>query len=133
MSRNNRPNNQQNTHMQVVQQSFAGPIPPPAVLAQYDVTLPGAAERILTMAETQHAHRIKQEDRVIGSNVSAQKLGVWLGFAVAMTAIIGGIVLIYCGKSTSGLTSIIGALVALVTTFIVGRKRQQDDLNRKNS
>lgn len=30
---------------------ISGPIPPPQILQQYNNTVPGAAERILTMAE----------------------------------------------------------------------------------
>lgn len=37
--------------------SFSGPIPPPAILHQYDAVIPGAAERILKMAEEQSKHR----------------------------------------------------------------------------
>ena len=36
---------------------FAGPLPPPEILEQYNRLVPDAAERILTMAETQAAHR----------------------------------------------------------------------------
>jgi hypothetical protein len=45
-----------------------------------------------------------------------------------MTAIVGGIYLIATGKSASGLTSIIGSLVALVTVFIIGKFKQRENL-----
>ena len=56
-------------------------------LERYNQILPGAAERIIAMAESQHAHRQGLEKHVIESNVSAQRLGTILGFVVAMTAI----------------------------------------------
>jgi uncharacterized membrane protein len=35
-----------------IQQSYhSGPLPPPAIIAQYDEIVPGAAERIIQMAE----------------------------------------------------------------------------------
>lgn len=40
------------------QMEFSGPLPPPQILGQYDEVLPGAAERILRMAEKQQDHRI---------------------------------------------------------------------------
>lgn len=36
---------------------FQGPLPPPDFFEQYEATLPGAAERILQMAERQASHR----------------------------------------------------------------------------
>ena len=37
--------------------ALSGPLPPPEVLAQYEVALPGAAERIFKMMERQEEHR----------------------------------------------------------------------------
>ena len=41
--------------------ALSGPLPPPEMLAQYEEILPGAAERILSMAERQAEHRQKME------------------------------------------------------------------------
>ena len=65
------------------------------------------------MAETQHEHRLAIEKNSINSNIAAQKLGTILGFVIAMTAILGGIFLVYVGKETSGLASIITALATV--------------------
>ena len=83
------------------------------------------------MAEDQHDHRIEIETRVIESNISAQKLGTILGFVVAMTAIIGGSLLVYSGKETSGLTAIITALAGLVGVFVYGKREQKKELANK--
>lgn len=40
-------------------QTFSGQLPPPEILAKYNSVVPNAAERIITMAETQAADRIK--------------------------------------------------------------------------
>ena len=40
-----------------VSEKFAGPIPSPPVMKQYEETLPGSADRILKMAENQSEHR----------------------------------------------------------------------------
>jgi len=79
--------------------SFSGPLPPPDALERYNEVLPGAAERIIAMAESQHAHRQSLEKHVIHSNISAQKLGTVLGFIVAMTVVVGGMFLVHEGKS----------------------------------
>jgi len=108
-----------------------GPLPPPEALERYNQILPGAADRILAMAERQEQHRQKMEEQVITSNVSSQKLGVKLGFVVAMTAILGGIGLALAGASGAGLTSIIAALAALVGVFVYGKRHQGRELDEK--
>ena len=63
---------------------FEGPLPPPSILAQYDQVAPGAAERILGMAERQSSHRIALEARVVSSDVVRSYLGLLLGFVVVI-------------------------------------------------
>jgi Predicted membrane protein (DUF2335) len=46
-------------------ESFAGPLPPPALLAEYEQALPGLAERIVAMAENEGNHRRAMEKRLI--------------------------------------------------------------------
>jgi uncharacterized membrane protein len=110
---------------------WSGPLPQPEALERYNQIVPTAAERIIKMAETQHDHRLTIEKDVIDSNIAAQKLGTILGFIIAMTAIIGGIFLAYVGKETSGLASIITALVALAGVFVYGKIEQKKDLANK--
>ena len=50
-------------------QTHAGPLPHPSILAEYDKVIPGLAERIVSMAETQFAHRLATEARALDSNV----------------------------------------------------------------
>ena len=45
--------------------SWSGPLPPPKVLEAYDRLVPGAAERIMKMAEQQSEHRRGLEKTVV--------------------------------------------------------------------
>lgn len=45
-------------------EAFSGPLPPPEVLRGYNDVLPGAAERIFTMAEAQAEHRRRSDPSV---------------------------------------------------------------------
>jgi uncharacterized membrane protein len=111
--------------------SYSGPLPPPEALQRYDQIFPGAADRIIKMAESQHEHRQKLEKTVVESNSFSQKVGLILGFVVAMTAIVGGIWLAHEGKSGSGVTAIIAALAALVGVFVYGKIEQRRELAEK--
>jgi len=110
---------------------FSGPLPPPEALAAYERVFPGAAERIIRMAEEQGQHRRNLETITVKSNAFAQRLGPVLGFIVAMTAIIGGVLLSMKGMSGAGLTSIISALAALVGVFVYGKRSQKRELQEK--
>ncbi len=74
-----------------ISRTFSGPLPPPEILQRYNEIVPGAADRIIKMAESQHHHRQALEKSVVDSNVFSQKVGLGLGFIIAMTAIGGGI------------------------------------------
>lgn len=111
--------------------SFSGPLPPPEALEKYNQVLPGAAERILMMAEQQGKHRQLIEKRVIDSNAFTQKMGPVLGFIVAMTAVLGGIYLVHSGQSTAGLVSILVPLATLSGIFIYGKSEQRKELQAK--
>jgi uncharacterized membrane protein len=45
--------------------SYSGPLPLPQQLQGYEEIVPGAADRIIRMAEKQSAHRIEIESKVI--------------------------------------------------------------------
>jgi len=83
------------------------------------------------MAEKQAAHRQELEKAVIVSNCHAQKTGPIYGFIVCMTAILCGTGLIYVGKNAVGLTVILAALGSLALVFIVGKRKQQQELRAK--
>lgn len=111
---------------------FSGPLPHPEDLAKYEQILPGAADRLIRMAEQQAAHRQNLEKAVIFSNVTMQKWGLGCAFVLAMTAIGGGIGLSLKGMSGAGLTAIISALAALVGVFVYGKSEQQKELREKS-
>src|SRR5437879_5097709 len=122
----------QQAMMRVSQQySFSGPLPPPEILEKYNQAMPGLAERIISMAEQQARHRQELEKTVIKSNAFVQKVGPFLGFIVAMTAVAGGTLLVLKGKDAYGLAAIIGALASLAGVFIYGKKKQRKELDDK--
>jgi uncharacterized membrane protein len=96
---------------------FSGPLPSPATLHEFEQVLPGLAERIVRMAEQEAEHRRLIERRLVGLS--------WAGLASAVTlcliALVGGMILLWQGKSLSGLAPIILAMGGLITTLILQR------------
>ncbi len=58
------------------QESYSGPLPPASEFAKYNETLPGAAERILAMAEKEQDFRQKQMVKELESKHSLQNSAI---------------------------------------------------------
>lgn len=74
---------------------WSGPTPSPDVLREYDQIVPGSAGRIIAMAERQSEHRQKLETMAVKGGGDRALLGSKFGFIIGMTAVLGGIYLVY--------------------------------------
>jgi len=72
---------------QFTRQEFSGPIPPPAILSGYDNVVPGAAERILKMAEADALHQRDIERIAIMATKNEVKVGQFFGLIVSLSAL----------------------------------------------
>ncbi|HWB15910.1 MAG TPA: DUF2335 domain-containing protein [Vicinamibacterales bacterium] len=101
-----------------------GPLPRPETLQQFDDIVPGAAERILLMAEG-HARDAWLDHR---AERAAKIIGLSGAFLIILVALSGGLWLAYSGRSLAGVTSVLAAIAAPVGTLITRRYRkgQQD-------
>jgi uncharacterized membrane protein len=97
------------THQQTVSVLRQGPIPSPQELLEYNQLLPGAADRIIAMAEREQSHRlnledlatradIRHRDDVAGGQLEATRgvfrsdmAGQFLGGLVAVLCVIGAV------------------------------------------
>lgn len=68
--------------------SFSGPLPPSPMFREYEDVLPGAADRILGMAEKQAEHRQDWEKNALRSAQRDSMRGQWLGFSISLVALI---------------------------------------------
>lgn len=96
-----------------VRASWCAPLPPPNALARYNDVLPGAAERILQMAERQQEQdhnaqmeAIGIERTVVVSDARRAYLGLLAGFIIFLLVISGGIYLIASGYDWAGIVQL---------------------------
>lgn len=106
-----------------VSEQFSGPMPHPKHLAAYDQILPGAAERILSMAEQNLKHNMESNAVALRAEVEDTKRGMRFGFAALALLILCafGSLLLTESEIVPGLfltTCAIGA----VGVFVKGRK-----------
>ena len=58
---------------------------PPEAFQRYEEILPGAAERILKMAEKQAEHRQRLEEKIVNAEIRDARLGLIFGFLIGLT------------------------------------------------
>lgn len=74
--------------------SHTGPLPHPDILRGYEETLPGAAERVLEMAEKEQNHRIDMENKLQEADSRDSLLGIKFAYRISMTVTIVGAIIV---------------------------------------
>jgi len=110
-----------------ITEAYSGPIHHPKQFKQYELILPGYADRILKMAESQALHRQDLEKTVVFSGAKDSKRGQIFAFIIAITIVIGGVVSITMGRDVSGYGMLFTAIVPLGGAFVIGKKSEKDE------
>ena len=111
----------------VAAEQYVGPLPHPSHLKQFEEIRPGAADRIIKMAERQAAHRQELESRIVVSNLKLEAKGQWFAFGITLAIVGGGFYVISQGYSIAGLVPMIGAIATLAGVFVYGKRRSRKD------
>lgn len=133
---NNLPNNLNNRNSVIVKETysaFSGPLPSPEVLKKFDEVVPGAAERIIKMAEEQSSHRRGLEKGVIESDIIRSKWGQILGFIIAIVGLVVSALISVYGNAIAGGIIGVGTLASLVGVFMYGSKTRSIEREEKKS
>lgn len=106
------------------QTHYSGPLPRPEDLAKYDQIVPGAAERIIKMAESEMEHRHTQENRMSKSIIWTTIISIF--FAFLSVLILSGITLfaLYKGYDTVAASIAVGSIAAVAGVFIFFKAKQ---------
>ena len=112
---------------------YSGPIPPPEALARYEEIQPGAADRILKMAEKQQEHRMALETKAIGGQVDQSKRGQLFGFILVFVCIAVAVFFaVYFGMTAFAVTFLCVTMVSVVGLFVTRKMAVQKDLAQKS-
>lgn len=110
--------------IQVQQEHYSGPLPQPEALAKYDQIVPGAAERILRMAEKEMEHRHDVDVSATKHAVRVTYLGIIFAF-IAVLILSGAVIFaLHKGYDTVAGAIAVGAIAAVAGVFITAKVKQ---------
>ena len=103
---------------------FAGPIPPPEFLKQYEEFVPGIAKRFLEEPRLEAEHRRSLEKRMVEEKIHLARRGQWMAFILALLSIAAAFTAIFLGYSLAGFGTFLVAATGFAGVFIISRKQQ---------
>ena len=114
----------------IQQESFSGPLPHPQYYEGYEKVLPGSANRILTMTESQVQHRISIEKNIVRRSLNQKVLGMIFGGILTILILCAVVYLGLNGHDflagTIGTTTIIGVIVVFVLGVKPGNNNKEE-------
>ncbi|UXE39494.1 DUF2335 domain-containing protein [Raoultella ornithinolytica] len=107
--------------MLISQSSFRGPIPPPAMLREYNEIVKDGAEQIMTRSEKEQAHRHGLQNKTVTGNIDKDKRGQWMAFIITVLILVIATIFAWKGNTVFAGTLITIDLIGLASVFIMGR------------
>lgn len=117
--------NKTKSHAEITAVSqYSGPLPRPEDLIRYNEAVPGAAERIITMAEKEMSHRHETERKLVNNKIRLAYVSTILSFisVLVLSALIG--YSLYIGKFNTAIGVAIGAIASVAGVFIYAKVNQ---------
>jgi len=107
--------------------TFTGPVPPPNILNGYNAVVPGAAERIIAMAERQQKHDHETQRLIIKSHHRDYKRGQYCAVGVSISVVIVGGVVAVMGQPAAGAAIGAIALGPVISAFVHHQRNDSSD------
>ena len=119
-------------HTVIMHAQWTGPLPPPAVLKQYDEIATGLAERIVVSMEREQEHRHEMDRKLLVAYQAIYTRGQFLAAFIALTCLVLGFALGYQGQSAAAIAFVTGGLGQVVLAFLGSRERRPNDSDRSD-
>src|SRR6266567_8816501 len=124
LQQENKPATKQH-HLIGYSENYEGPLPHPWHLAEYEKISPGAAEKIITMAQEQAKHRQFLEKEVIESNIKKESRGMNYAFTLTIVMMLIGAFLLYNNKPTAGYFALFSPAIFQAGAFIYKKRTEE--------
>jgi uncharacterized membrane protein len=111
--------------------SFHGPLPPPAMLAQYNDAYPGCAEAIVKMAVSQSEHRQHLEKRVVDAQIVSERIGQFSALLIGVGGATVSALLVWNDKNIQGFVLALGEIAVFAGIYFYSKKTSRQELQTK--
>lgn len=112
--------------------SYRGPMPPPAMLEEFERVVPGLARQIAAMALEEQKHRHRWERRALWNDMFMQSGGIFLGWTIALICAVSAAFLAWAGNNVGAGILLSVVAVSLVRTFVgLAGTAPQDDVRQR--
>lgn len=122
---NKPPRRSQNQQLTVAAKISSGPLPSPEILQRYDTISPGAAGRIIAMAEDNNRHLQSMDKMYMSASYQERSRGQWFGLLIGLATLATSAYGFHLGYAKEaawlGGTTVVG----LVSVFVIGRLKKQ--------
>ncbi|WP_417464579.1 DUF2335 domain-containing protein [Kordiimonas sp.] len=102
---------------------YQGPLPLASELRGYEEVLPGAADRIITMAEKEQGHRQRHDDTAQRYYFVDRMTGFVAGFILLLGMVGASVYCIYIDKADWSLLFMGAGVLGLIAKFLPGKHR----------
>lgn len=111
----------------VSEERFSGPIAHPRHLREYEEICPGAADRIISMAERNLGHAQDMQATAIGGDIADSKAGRLYGFLALMALILAASFATYFGHEAIAAAFLGAGALGAIGQIIRGVRRKESD------
>ena len=115
----------------IVKTEYQGPLPLPEQLTGYEQVCPGAADRIIKMAEEQAAHRRYLEKITVETQAKNARVGIYCGTFVTFVTIVAGAVECVLGNPVQGTIAVVLGSLVPAGVFYYGKQMNLKELIEK--
>jgi uncharacterized membrane protein len=112
-------------------QVTSGPLPSPEILREYDLLVPGAAERFIARFEKQSDHRMALERAVIDGENRRSNRGQWIAGGLGLVALLVAGTLGITGHETAAVAVVGIDFASLAGAFIYGTISRRQERTEK--
>ena len=116
-----RPAAEAQSSLTITRSERSGPLPPATELQAYENVLPGAADRIIAMAEGFAAHAQSLEAEAMSQARSEYRWGRFVAAAVVLAVLLTCIYALHLDKEEFAIVLGSSTIVALALVFIAGK------------
>ena len=112
------------SHLSTVTVSWEGPLPPPALLEQYDQVTPGLAAQIAEEAKAEAIHLREQDKAILKAAIEDRSRRHWMGFLIAAGIVAIALLAIVSGdRVTPGIA--LSVVAAAAAVFVLERRKKE--------